>query len=60
METNNQKIEELDKKFSDLESIDFKNEFIKLKEDYGKISSTVKENKDSLTSLFMKIIYFNF
>ena len=55
METNNQKIEELDKKFSDLESIDFKNEFIKLKEDYGKISSTVKENKDSLTSLFMKI-----
>ena len=55
METNNQKIEELDKKFSDLESIDFKNEFIKLKEDYGKISSTVKENKDSLTTLFMKI-----
>lgn len=55
METNNKKIEELDKKFSDLESIDFKNEFIKLKEDYGKISSTVKENKDSLTSLFMKI-----
>lgn len=55
METNNQKIQELEKKFSDLESIDFKNEFIKLKEDYGKISSTVKENKDSLTSLFMKI-----
>ena len=55
METNNQKIEEIDQKINDLESIDLKNEFIKLKDDHEKLSKTVKDNKDSFNSLFMKI-----
>ena len=55
METNNGKIEVLDQKINDLESIDLKNEFIKLKDDHEKLSNTVKDNKDGFNSLFMKI-----
>ena len=51
----NYQIEEIDQKINDLESIDLKNEFIKLKDDHEKLSKTVKDNKDSFNSLFMKI-----
>lgn len=53
--THKKRIDDLEKKFQDFESVNLQNEFLKFKGDYDKLFEVVQENKNGLNSLLIKL-----